>query len=175
MKKILFTAVCLCTLMFMGTAFAQSENKLSDAEVASVAVIANQIDIDYASLALKKTKNEDVKQFAETMSRDHKSVIKQATDLVTRLKVTPKENPVGRQMQTDAEKTMKMLESKSGDAFNLAYIDNEVAYHKAVINAVETVLIPESENAELKKLLQDILPALRAHLGHAEMLQKQLK
>ena len=65
-----------------------------------------------------------------------------------------------------------MLESKSGDAFNKAYIDNEVAYHKAVIGAVENVLIPDATNAELKSLLQNVLPVLKTHLEHAEMVQK---
>jgi putative membrane protein len=65
-----------------------------------------------------------------------------------------------------------MLESLSGKAFNKAYIDNEVVYHKAVISVIETVLIPESQNAELKGLLQKVLPAFHAHLEHAEMLQK---
>ena len=62
--------------------------------------------------------------------------------------------------------------SKSAKAFDKAYIDNEVAYHKAVIDAVEGLLIPQSQNAELKKLLQDVVPALKAHLAHAEMVQK---
>jgi putative membrane protein len=66
-----------------------------------------------------------------------------------------------------------MLESKSGKAFDKAYIDNEVAYHKAVISVIETVLIPQSQNAELKGLLQKVLPAFHAHLEHAEMIQKK--
>jgi putative membrane protein len=75
----------------------------------------------------------------------------------------------------DAAKTSATLRSKSGKAFNKAYINNEVAYHKAVIGAVESLLIPETENAELKALLQNVLPALKAHLEHAEMLQKKIK
>jgi putative membrane protein len=37
------------------------------------------------------------------------------------------------------------------------------------------VLIPETENQELKDLLQGILPALNTHLSHAEMVQKAFK
>jgi len=70
--------------------------------------------------------------------------------------------------------TKASLKSKSGDAFNKAYIDNEVAYHKAVISTVESVLIPQSQNAELKQLLQNVLPTLKAHLAHAEMTQKMV-
>ena len=70
---------------------------------------------------------------------------------------------------------LRQVASKSGAAFDKAYIDNEVAYHKAVINAVENVLIPDANNADLKSLLQNVLPVLKTHLEHAEMVQKNLK
>ena len=167
--------VLFATLVLQAPANAQSNPKLSDAEIASVAVVANQIDIDYAKIAKEKSKDAEVLEFANMMAKDHQAVIDQAVALVTKLKVTPKENATGRQMQTDAEKTKKMLRSKSGSAFDKAYIDNEVAYHKAVISAVNGLLIPETENAELKKLLQDVAPILQAHLEHAQMVQKQYK
>lgn len=166
--------IALAFALLVNPATAQENPKLSDAEVASVAVIANQIDIDNAKLAQQKSKNEDVRQFAQTMINDHNAVIKQATALVQKLGVTPKENAVGRQLQADAVKARKTLRAKSGSAFDKAYVTHEVAYHKAVISAVENLLIPESENTELKSLLQSIVPALNAHLEHAQMLQKQL-
>ena len=155
-------------------ATAQDSSTLSDPEVAHIAVVANQIDIEQAELAKKKSKNEDVLQFAQTMINDHRTVIGQAEDLVKKLGVTPKENAVSKQLQADAAKTSKMLQAKSGSAFDKAYVDNEVAYHTAVISAVEELLIPETENAELKALLQNVVPALKAHLEHAQMLQEQL-
>lgn len=161
--------------LFLSSAIAQDNSKLSDAEVASVAVVANQIDINYAAIAKQKSKDADVIKFAETMERDHKAVIAQAAALVKKLGVTPKDNAVSKKLLSDAEKTKKTLRAKSGNAFNKAYIDNEVAYHKAVIGAVETLLIPETENSELKELLQNVVPALKAHLMHAEMLQKNYK
>lgn len=174
MKRIFgCTAAALLSLgIFNSAAYAQT-GKLSDPEVASIAVIANQIDIDYAKIAKEKSKNAEVIKFADMMAKDHKAVIDKAVALVTKLKVTPKENGTGLKLQADAEKTKTMLRAKSGAAFDKAYIDNEVAYHKAVISTVENVLIPETENPELKKLLQDAGPILKAHLGHAEMVQKQ--
>lgn len=171
--KIMAAGSLVCAMLF--TASGQSTPKLSDAEVASVAVIANQIDIAYAEIAKEKSKDADVLKFAATMANDHKAVIAQAVALVTRLGVTPKENAVGKQLLADAEKTKKGLRSASGATFNKAYIDNEVAYHKAVIGAVEGLLIPQAQNPELKKLLQNVVPALKAHLGHAEMVQKKFQ
>ena len=161
----------ICFLLITPPGFAQDKPKLSDAEVANVAVTANQIDIDYAAIAKKKSKTESVLQFAATMASDHKGVIDKAVALVTKLNVTPQDNAVSKQLLTDAAKTKKKLNALSGEAFDKAYIDNEVAYHKAVIAAIEGLLIPESENAELKELLQSVVPAFKAHLKHAEMVQ----
>lgn len=169
------TSVALCSVLFSAPASAQKTTKLSDAEIASVAVAANQIDINAAKLAQKKSKNADVLNFAKTMISDHQSVINQASALVKKLGVTPKNNALSRQLNAGAEKTKKMLTAKSGHAFDKAYVDNEVAYHKAVISTVENTLIPQAQNGELKSLLQSVLPVLRTHLEHAEMLQKNLK
>ena len=168
-------AFAVVNLMAGTSGNAQGNPKLSDAEVASVAVVANQIDISYAEIAKKRSQDADVLKFAQTMIDDHTAVISQAAALAKKLGVVPKDNDVSKQLLADAEKTKKDLESKSGEAFNNAYVDNEVAYHKAVIAAVEGLLIPETENAELKSLLQKVVPALKAHLGHAEMLQKNRK
>src|SRR5689334_2159777 len=134
MRKItgIITAAIVSATMFAGRAPAQTP-KLSDAEIASVAVTANQVDIDYAKIATSKSKNEQVLNFAKTMATDHQAVIDQAVALVTKLKVTPQDNDVSKKLKSDAEATKKTLQSKSGKDFDKAYIDNEVAYHKAVI------------------------------------------
>lgn len=170
--------LCYCTavmaFLFVTQAEAQKKSKLSDAEVASVAVVANQIDIRYANIAKERSGNDEVKQFAQTMINDHTAVIEQAAALAKKLGVTPKDNAVSQSLLKDAAKTEQDLRSKSGKSFDKAYVDNEVNYHKAVISAIESLLIPETDNAELKSLLENVLPAFKAHQGHAEMLQKKL-
>ena len=170
----LITTVVLFAIMPFASVFAQENPKLSDPEVASVAVVANQIDVNYGEIAKERSKNADILKFAETMISDHKAVIAQAAALVQKLGVTPKDNAVTRKLLGDAEKTKKTLQSKSGKAFDKAYIDNEVAYHKAVIAAVEGLLIPETDNGELKSLLQNVVPALKTHLEHAVMVQSKI-
>ena len=159
-------------MLFVSTLMAQDKPKLTDPEIASVAVVANQIDIGYAAIAKTKSKNADVLKFAETMTNDHNAVIAQASALVKKLGVTPKDNAVSQSLLAGSDKTKKMLNSKSAKEFDKAYIDNEVTYHQAVISTVEGVLIPQSSNQELKELLQNVVPALKTHLEHAQMVQK---
>ena len=174
MKKqtLLTMSALLCTAIFAGQVTAQQNPKLSDPEVAHAAVVANKNDIGFAEIAKEKSKNADILKFAETMTNDHNAVISQAVALVTKLGVTPLDNAVSKKLNSDADATKKMLRSKSNKDFDKAYIDNEVSYHKAVIAAVEGLLIPEAENKELKDLLQNVVPALKTHLAHAEMVQK---
>jgi putative membrane protein len=124
---------------------------------------------------MQRSKDATVIKFAQTMDRDHKAVIAKAVALVKKLGVTPVDNSVSKQLLANADLTNKSLRSKSGKAFNKSYIDNEVAYHKAVISAVQNTLIPEAENRELRELLVNVLAALKAHLAHAEMLQKSYR
>jgi len=176
MKTIkLITVIIVLTFFPTSSLFSQKNTTLSDPEVASVAVVANQIDISYAEIAVKKSKNKEIIDFAKRMITDHNAVIDQAVALVTKLSVTPKDNAVSQSLLEGAEKTKKSLRKATRKNFDKLYIDNEVAYHKAVIAAVKDLLIPESDNKELKGLLQTVLPALEAHLGHAEMVQMKLK
>ena len=155
-------------------AMAQTNPKLSDAEVAMVAVVANQIDVSYAEIAMKKARNPEVKKFAQTMLNDHNSVLGLAGALVKKLGVTPKENAVSKSLLEGAEKIKKDLNSKRGKSFDRFYIDNEVAYHEAVIAAVEGLLIPETENKELRDLLKTAVPIFKTHLAHAKAVQKKV-
>lgn len=167
-------AAAMSIAIFPGSVYSQKNDKLSDAEVASVAVVANQIDVNYGEIAKARSKSSDILKFAETMISDHKAVINQAAALVKKLGVTPKDNAVSQKLLADAKTTTKTLRSASVRSFNKVYIDNEVAYHKAVIAAVEGLLIPETDNKELKDLLQNVLPALKTHLSHAIMVQNKI-
>ncbi len=157
-------------------AIAQSSStpQLTDPEIASVAVTANQIDVDYGNIALKKAKNADNLKFAQTMIDDHTSIIEQAVALAKKLGVTPKDNAVTQSLLDGAKKMKKTLNSKKGKTFDKAYIDNEVSYHEAVISTIKDVLIPQTQNAELKNLLQSVMPLLQHHLEMAKTAQSDL-
>lgn len=148
--------------------------KLSDPEIASIAVTANQIDVDYAKLALQKSQNPDVKAFAETMQKDHENIINQATALAQKLGVTPQDNPTTQSLLSGEKDVMARLNNLNGHDFDTAYINNEVAYHAAVIATVKDKLIPDATNKELKDLLTSVSPLLNQHLEMAKQDQTKI-
>jgi putative membrane protein len=148
--------------------------KLTDPQIAHVAVTANSIDSAAGAAARSKARSAQVKDFAQTMVRDHGAVNKQAVALAKKLNVTPQDNDVSRQLQQGAEQAKTTLAAKSGADYDKAYIDHEVQYHQAVLDALDKTLIPEAQNAELKALLQQVRPNVAAHLERAKKIQSSL-
>src|SRR5688500_1757173 len=160
---------CAAGLLFAPVAaYAQG---ISDAQIAAIVVTANQVDIDAGQLAAARSTNDKVKAFAQLMVTDHTGVNKAATELVTRLKVTPQGTPTSEALKSGGDKNLAHLKTLNGAAFDRAYIDHEYAYHQQVIDALDTTLIPGATNAELKALLIKVRPAFIAHRDHAKSLQ----
>ena len=168
------TAALAATCLLSGAALAQSA-KPTDAQIAHIAYTAGEIDIDVAKQALAKSKNKEVRSFAEDMVRDHTAVNKQALDLVKKLKVKPEDNDTSRALSKAAADKKAELAKLNGADFDKAYVSNEAAYHKTVNGALETTLIPFANNAELKSLLQTGLKVFQGHQQHAEHVAAQLR
>jgi putative membrane protein len=147
---------------------------VTDPQIAHIVVTANSIDSAMGELAKTKARSSAVKGFAQTMITDHGAVNQQAVKLAQRLKVTPEANDVSRQLQEGADEARTGLESKSGAEFDRAYMDREVQYHQAVLDALDKTLIPGAQNAELKALLQSARPAFAAHLERAKQVKGTL-
>jgi putative membrane protein len=167
------TAFLIVGTLFLPLSFARAQ-AIDDAQIASIVVTANQVDIDAGNLAKNVSKNAEVKKFAQTMVTDHAGVNKSATELVTKLKVTPQDNETSRSLKAGGEHNVTALKGLNGAAFDKAYVDHEVAYHQQVLDAVDKTLIPSAKNEELKALLVKVRPAFVAHLEHARHLQASL-
>src|SRR5262245_28278463 len=152
-----------------------AQPKINDAQIAAIAVAANQVDVDAGKLALSKARNGEIKKLAQTMIKDHGGAIKAATDLVGKLRVTPQQSDTSSALVQGGEDARAKLTQLDGALFDKAYVDNEVGYHDTVVKALDDTLIPNAENGELKSLLTSVRGVAAAHLDHARMLQKSLK
>jgi len=146
----------------------------SDAQIAAIVVTANQVDIDAGAYAQAHASSAEVKDFARLMVTDHTGVNKAAVDLAGKLHLTPEDNPTAQSLKKGGDDNVANLRTLSGPAFDRAYVSHEVAYHEAVLSALDTTLIPGATNADLKALMVKVRPAFVAHLDHARMLQAKL-
>ena len=147
----------------------------TDPQIAHIAYTAGSLDIEAGKLALQKSKNASVREFASEMVRDHGAVNEKALALVTKLGVTPEPNATSEGLTKQADETRAKLAKLNGRAFDRAYVANEVAYHNTVNGALKTVLIPSADNGELRALLETGLTLFSEHQKHAEHLSASLK
>jgi putative membrane protein len=174
MKKLLSVVAASLFALVSASSFAQSGGP-NDAQIAGIVVAANTVDINAGKLAMSRSKNKEVKEFAKRMVTDHTGVNKQASALVKKLNVTPEESDTSKGLKQSGADTMAKLKSLKGKEFDRAYIDNEVAYHQTVMDALDKTLIPSAKNEELKALLVKVRPAFVAHLEHAKHMQSSMK
>jgi len=170
--------VALAIAMAIGGAsyaIAQPAPAPNDAQIAHIAYTAGALDIEAAKQALSKSHNRAVREFADEMMRDHTAVNQQALALVHKLHVTPQANPTSTALTSAADQKRKDYAKLSGHAFDLAYAQNEVAYHQTVNGALAGTLIPDAKNGELKSLLQTGLKLFQMHQQHAEQLTHELQ
>lgn len=147
---------------------AQAGEAMNDLEIAHTAYTAGQLDIRYAHLALAVSENDAVREFAQTMIRDHSAVNEAAGALIAELNATPQDNALSQALVEGAAAKRAELAGLSGVAFDCAYATNELGYHQVVNKTVAEDFIPAVTVEPLKALLGDALVTFRAHEAHAE-------
>lgn len=148
---------------------------VTDANVAAIASAANQDEIQTSQLALEKGQNASVKEFAQRMVTEHGQVEQQMQQALTAKSLAPQDNAQSTQMKQQLATTLQQLQAASGADFDRAYIAHQVQAHQATLDALNTVLIPSTQDPEIKGMLQNqVLPAVQMHLQQAQQIQSSL-
>jgi len=160
-----------------GSGSADSSNApkagLNDETILGMLDGANKGDSAGGALAAKKATDPEVKAYAEMTMKDHHELRVGGEELATKLGVTPK--PLGKDPiagYVNAEMTA-LQKAEKGEDFDRTYIDNEVAVHQAVLDAVNMARVTTT-TPELKELIQNAIPVIRKHLEQAQAIQRRL-
>ena len=171
MRALFFPAAAIAGLAFM--AAKPATPPLDDPTIVAIFDAANTYDIETGRLALEKSRSKAVRDLAQQFVNDHRAVRQQGRDLAKKLSVTP--TPPEHFALAEAHvKTMRELRAKSGAEFDKAYAAHEVAFHQAVLDALNGTLIPAIKSPELKAFVEKVGPAFLGHLEAAKQLQKGL-
>jgi putative membrane protein len=153
------------------TTGAAATTKYTDANIVALLDEANKADSAAGAFALGKAKDPGVKAFAKMMMGDHHALRVQGQSLAKKLNITP-EPPTNDPVKTAGDSEMEALRSAgTGAAFDRTYIDQEVTIHKAVLDLADQAH-SDTQNAELKALIEKAKPTIQKHLDRAEELQK---
>lgn len=147
--------------------------KLDDPTIVAIFDAANTADIETGALAQKQGSSKEVRDFGAMLARDHEMVRKQGRDLAAKLGVTPTP-PKDDQGAKDHAAAMARLRPLKGAEFDRVFLQHEVAFHQAVIDAINGTLLPAIQNQELKALVEEVAPAFEAHRKMAVEMGKKV-
>jgi putative membrane protein len=157
-----------------GASSTASSGTWSDANIVALLDEANMADSSAGAIAKTKGTSSSVRDFATRMMRDHHTLRAQGAALAKKLNVTPaapSDDPVQPMAQNE---TNTLNTTAKGKDFDKAYIDAEVDAHKAVLD-LATKAAGQTQNTELKNLIQKAAPVIQGHLDLAQSIQKKLQ
>ena len=147
--------------------------RLDDPTIVAIFDAANTADIETGTLAAERGGSNAVRQFGAMLARDHQLVRQQGRDLARKLGVTPSP-PADQTSAREHAALMERLSTLRGSAFDRAFLQHEERFHRDVITAVESTLLPAIKNPELRDLVIKVAPAFQAHMEMAQNLAQQL-
>ena len=143
-------------------------SQLSDAQILGIYIQVNGFDIETALLGSAQGASDEVRSLAKHVAADHSGVRQAAYGLAEKCKVVPTLPTERNAAAGDHARTLGRLQALKGMEFDKAYAEQEVAFHRAAIEAVKTALLPSAQCAELKAHLTEVLPAFAHHLQQTE-------
>lgn len=175
MRSAHLLSVGLVASLFVATPVvsAQQAGGLDDPTIVAIFDGANTVDIETGQLAVERGSTDAIRNFGKMLVTDHTNVRKMGRDLATKLGVTP--TPPADHGEAAAHRAlMRKLGGLSGTAFDRAFLEHEIAFHAATIDAITTTLLPAIKNAEVKALVEKVSPAFVGHLKMAESMLKAM-
>jgi putative membrane protein len=146
----------------------------SDSNIAASLVAANSGEVQIGMLAQSQGMNAAVKDFANRMINEHTAAQQRQSALFTSLGLTPADDTTSRQLQSDAQNMLAMLRTRTGQDFDLAYVDGQISMHMGVLDLLTSRLIPAATEDELRQELNQMRDTVSAHLQAAQALRATL-
>lgn len=147
---------------------------LNDSQIVAIYNQVNSIDIETALVGQVRGHSQDVRNLAKTVASDHTGVRKAVHDLATKIGIIPALPSSRANVTASHYNVIATLRTKSGPEFDRAYLKHEMKFHKDAMDAVRDVLLPATENAELRSHFESVLPHFEHHLHATISVAKKL-
>jgi putative membrane protein len=119
---------------------------------------AGHAEIQAGQVAQRKATNPALKQFAETMVKDHTA----ANDRLGRI-ANSKGVPLPAGPSAEQKALNEEIEKKSGESFDRDYIQSQIAAHEDTVALLQKE-IAQGKDADARTFASETLPRVKAHL-----------
>lgn len=142
-----------------------------DPSVIAKVLAANEAEVNAADLALTKTMDEEIREFALMLRRDHSAMVEKLRGMAKSPNPTSGEDPEVREMRERLARDNGMLRQLDTAAFDSMFVKEMVLKHEKMLEMIDTEYLPKAQDQELRTLLQDAKPTIQEHLRRAKALK----
>lgn len=135
-----------------------------DKEFVKKALEGNMAEVQMGQLALEKSSDDQVKQFAQRMVDDHGKMLDQLKPAAQAMGVKVPDGP-----SKGAMKSMDKMKALSGDAFDQAYIKDMMKDHKKDSSEFKQEA-QSTQNPQLKQLVTEASQTIDSHLQQIQQI-----
>ncbi|MBB4639102.1 DUF4142 domain-containing protein [Longimicrobium terrae] len=155
----------------MNGAMIGSVDAFADPNVAASASASNMDEIQTSQLALQKTQNAAVREFAQMMVNEHGTFEREMQTLLQQKGMAPVDNAHSGTWKRNLPRTLEMLRAMNGAQFDMAYMTHQVGGHEMTLNTIDTTLLPNTRDPQMREMLQNrVRPAVVQHLQRARQI-----
>jgi putative membrane protein len=166
---VMMTAACATSGGTGGASVNASAAAMTDANVAAVAHASNMDEIQTSEVALRRSQNAQVRQFAQMMITEHTAVDQEMMRMLQAKNMTPQPNAPAQAAMQATRATVANLSQRSGMDFDRAYMTHQVNAHRWTLTSLDQSLIPSTRDPELKEFLTTrVRPGVATHLETAQ-------
>jgi putative membrane protein len=137
------------------------EVSAEDQEFLTKAIQAGVAEVQLSELALEKSENEQVREFARRMVQDHTAANQRLLSLAESAGETP---PM--EMDQKHQAMLQQLSQLSGEPFDRQYMQGQVQDHQVAVELFSSEATQPS--GPVDALAGELLPALQQHLEMAQ-------
>jgi putative membrane protein len=140
--------------------------KVNAAEFVSQAATSGMFEIQSSELALSKSRDDRVRDFAQRMVKDH-------TEASHKLKTAAGSTNVPTSLDAEHSKMLQQLQQASGNDFTRNYVQRQFEGHQKAV-ALFNSYAQSGDNPQLKQFAQETAPTLRDHLQHISQIRQSM-
>jgi len=147
---------------------------LSDAQIASVLLTADEGEVQQNTLAASKAIAPAARSFAQDLVNMHQAAASRVTTLLTTLSLNAQGNAVTDSLRKDSERIVAKLQDEPSVTFDMTYLQSQIDVHIKVLNLIDQTLLPSAKNEQLRNEIAVIRGEVALHLARARMLAETL-
>ncbi len=139
---------------------------MSPAAFVAQAASGNMLEIQASQLAMDRSRQESIRQFADKMVKDHSGAAE-------RMKSAAMGQPIPDNMSEAHAQMLEQLRGVDDKQFDVRYLQTQLQAHEDAVLLYEQYAAT-GEQESLKQYAEQMLPALRAHLQSVKQITAEV-